>query len=113
MYFLIYYNARLHTDDFAEAAANAVSLLQLNRIENFMFGWFNYFYDVTSPFNRIIDGGNDMYDNGNEVNEFKRYSMYSASATTLLSTLYVITDFSTAVYLVLMVGNYRLETAEI
>ena len=75
---------RLHTDNFAEAAANAVSLLLVNRIESVIFGWYNYIYDVMSPFNEIRDGGNDMYDGGNEVNEFKRYSMYSASAITLL-----------------------------
>ena len=39
-------------------------------------------------FNRISDGGNDMYDGGNEVNDFKRYSIYSAYVVMYLSAYY-------------------------
>ena len=47
--------------------ASAVSTRLAGRIERIIPGWYNYRYDGSSPFNFINDGGEDMYDIGNQV----------------------------------------------
>ena len=53
------------TENFAQTAAVTVGRHLLERITSLVSSWYNYIYDGTPQ--NIADGGNDMYDTGNQV----------------------------------------------
>ena len=58
-----------YADNLAEVFANAIltRLSTRTSIETLIRRWYNYEYDVFPPSSYILDGGNDMYDRGNEL----------------------------------------------
>jgi len=69
--FLLVASHKLHfaffLDNFAEEIALRLDRRLFQEINSIIVDWHNYAYDQRIPFNAITDGGDDMYDTGNQV----------------------------------------------